>query len=144
MIITQYSLFLESKRLGRIVLTGSPGTGKTEVIRKLREMKYHVIPEPSRELLKKNEKITITREWYDRIANLFGPQWEKDPLYMWSLDFRKPTDRGVWHVIIGMLYDEWFYVIIRYSGRPVSNEWCFKCDQFDGLVQLLKVKGIIE
>ena len=53
MLITNYTLFLENKKLGRIVLTGPPGTGKTEVLKLLREMKYHVIHEPSRDLLKR-------------------------------------------------------------------------------------------
>jgi len=91
------------------------------------------------------EKSKLTQKMYLRIVNLFGPEWEKEPHNnTWSIDFRKPTDRGVWHVITGMLYDEWFYVVIRYSGRPVSNEWCFKCDQFEGLEKLLKVKEIIK
>lgn len=97
--------------------------------------------------LRNTERVTLTREWYDKISNLFGPEWEREPygylnINLWSLDFRKPTNRGVWHVIIGMDYDEWFYVVIRYSGKPISNE-CFKCDQFEGLKRLLTDRKII-
>jgi len=65
MLITNYILYLENKRLGRIVLTGSPGTGKTEVIKKLREMKYHIIPEPSRDLLKQLK--LSDKKWFNNI-----------------------------------------------------------------------------
>lgn len=90
MIITQYSLFLESKRLGRIVLTGGPGTGKTEVIRKLREMKYHVIPEPSRDLLK---KLKLSDEkWF---MNLKNNPIAKDMLHVIPNDNREAFQQMV-------------------------------------------------
>ena len=63
--ITDYTLFLESKRLGRIVLTGAPGTGKTSVIEKLYESKHHIIREPARELLKKLK--SSDEKWYDNL-----------------------------------------------------------------------------
>lgn len=63
--IVKYDLFLESKKLGRIVFTGSPGTGKTEIIKHLKNEKYHVIPEPSRYLLKKLKMSD--KDWYKNL-----------------------------------------------------------------------------
>jgi predicted ATPase len=65
MLITNYILFLESKKLGRIVLTGSPGTGKTEVLKLLRDMKYHVVPEPARDLLKRLK--SSDQNWFSNL-----------------------------------------------------------------------------
>lgn len=48
-LVTEYNKF-NSKR---IVLTGSPGTGKSSVIERLSEIGYKVIPEAARELIEK-------------------------------------------------------------------------------------------
>jgi predicted ATPase len=63
--IKSYTLFLENRRLGRIVLTGSPGSGKTEVLKLLREMKYHVVPEPSRSLIKQLK--SYSQNWFNNL-----------------------------------------------------------------------------
>jgi hypothetical protein len=55
------------------------------------------------------------------------------------IDIRK----GYWIRIFGM-EDDWYYVFMNGGDIPRdSDPECYKCDQWEGLVQLLKDKGIL-
>ena len=46
---------------------------------------------------------------------------------------------------IFLLDDEWYVIqdVVQYGGVVVEEEW-YKCDQFDGLIELLKDKKIVD
>ena len=51
--------------------------------------------------------------------------------------------KGYWIRIFGM-DDDWYYVFMNGGDIPYgSGPECYKCDQFDGLLDLLKDKGIL-
>ena len=50
--------------------------------------------------------------------------------------------RSIW---VLLLDDDWYEVedVVQFGGRSLENEW-YRCDQWDGLLQLLKDKKIIK
>lgn len=70
-----------------------------------------------------------------------GPESSMDESEFWAigiktLDYEKPI-----HLFINELYDEWFSV--EMFGYPGFEGGFWLCDQFEGLVMLLKDKGIL-
>jgi len=97
--------------------------------------------------LNDTERTLIDNHWYVKLTGLFGPDWKQ--IADWRrtqnsrvIEMEKSERDGIYRVVIGMNHDEWFYV--AWYGKPISNEWYYICDQFEGLKKCLKDKNIIQ
>ena len=73
-----------------------------------------------------------------------GPDSHMDESEFWAIELKTLNDEGkqTATLIINELYDEWFSVEM-FCYLPGEEGGFWLCDQFEGLVMLLKDKGVL-
>jgi hypothetical protein len=118
---------------------------------------YREIKPPIEESIPQN--VDMSKEMADKIENLFmgtnidieygeypgpGPDSRMEESEFWAIELKPLNDEGkqTATLIINELYDEWFSVeMFSYLTGEEGGFWV--CDQFEGLVMLLKDKGVL-
>jgi len=92
------------------------------------------------------EKITKDLKYEFEVVDITWEE-EEDRLHKALLIYPDPNNKSVWVLIIE-LEDDWFLVDFNLTYR-VGVNWgpfnrtLYKCDQIEGLLKLLKDKGVI-
>jgi hypothetical protein len=89
--------------------------------------------------------VNMYMTWSENLRSIFGVPFGSGKagvriIGMDTLGIDNPTIKCVGEIML--FEDEWFVVYIFNWGTQKGEMW--KCDQFDGLVELLKDKNIIK
>jgi hypothetical protein len=83
---------------------------------------------------KKNTRLDLTQEIIEKISSQLDSKWDVEVYENKLTIFRRGKKKNsLFDTLIFLSDDEWYF--LRLGGEKYK---CYKCDQFDGLIALLK------